>query len=98
MKYQRQDDIRTEVTINAITREGTSLPNDGDTITYTGLKQIGWKYDQDSRGYAILHTATPWEVKDEPRQYKVASVNPGLYYEGFSAITITGYSLKTTIE
>ena len=97
MKYQRLDDIRTEVTINAITREGTNLPKDGDTITYTGLKQIGWKYDVDQRGYAILHTARPWEVKDEPRQYKVASVKPGLYHGGFEGITIEGYSLKTTI-
>lgn len=98
MKYQREDDIRTEVTIRAITREGTTMPNAGDTITYTGLKQVGWKYDHDQRGYAILHTARPLEVKDEPRQYKVASVKPGLYHGGFKGITIEGYSLKTAIE
>jgi hypothetical protein len=98
-KYSRQmDDIRTEVTIKGIIPNDVKQPQAGETITYTGLKQIGWKYENDKRGYAILHTARPWEVKDEPRQYKVSSVEPIENHGGFYGIKITGYSLKTTIE
>lgn len=94
----RQDDRHTEVTISWVVRPGYEPPAEGETITYIGQKQIGWKYDHDHRGYAIIHTAKPIEVQDDPRQYTVKKATTGIYAGAFDMVTITAYVIKTNIE
>lgn len=94
----RMDDMRTEVTIRGVIANGFNIPSEGQKITYTGKKTIGWKFATDRHGYAILHLAEPIEVDDDPREYIVTKSKPGTMYGGFKSVTIEGYAVSTTIE